>query len=557
MPIQLKPLTVNDFQIYQNFYKLANYEGYQTNFHSLMLWNAVYHTQFYYNDHFLITFMHYNGIYFWNMPLTTPERFKEAVDAIIEYCDEHKIPFFMDAILHEQEELLKSLYPNRFIFRHSADNQSYIYEADSNKTLSGKKMQKRRNHFNAFIKEYSNRFKYRIITKEDKDEISKLYDYWAEDKEDYALEFEKKGVLNMMDELNTLNHKMACIEIDGKIQAFILGSLLNHNTVQIHVEKANKEIRGLYVAILKFFLESEFDDVLYVNREEDMGIESLRKAKLQLHPVYLLDQSFAHQKKSMIIRKANEDDAIILKERWLTTFKEDTEAFYDEYLKKSELDIYVLENDYQIISAVYLRKMKLEYNHSIKNAYYIEGVSTHHMYQGNGYMKQLLSEIVSRYRNDILLIQAYDWTVYNSFQFDGIINKELIELNESLPIEKQEQVLDGINENLFKNLYESYSRKYDTKIIRDLPIDIKCYEGLYHKNGYLLYTRFNEKIVVTEIIYHTREDAIILINELINRYGRIKLLCENDLMTGETIVFAKYFKNQIPDTKKFFFNEYI
>ena len=76
----------------------------------------------------------------------------------------------------------------------------------------------------------------------------------------------------------------SCIDV-YKRQAFNITSLVSHDTIQIHVEKANKQIRGLYIAILKLFLETLDDEVLYVNREDDMGLPELRKAKTDMQPI--------------------------------------------------------------------------------------------------------------------------------------------------------------------------------------------------------------------------------------------------------------------------------
>ena len=79
-------------------------------------------------------------------------------------------------------------------------------------------------------------------------------------------------------------------DIDNNLEAFTFGELLNPDTVVVHVEKANPEIRGLYTAINKLFLENEFPDVEFVNREEDLGLEGLRQAKLSYKPIKLVEK---------------------------------------------------------------------------------------------------------------------------------------------------------------------------------------------------------------------------------------------------------------------------
>ena len=149
-------------------------------------------------------------------------------------------------------------------------------------------MQKRRNHFNAFVKENPN-YIYKEIEDEDVDNVLQCLKKW-----DFSHRIEESviseyiGIVYLLVHRHELEIKTGCIYINGQLEAFIIGSPLKHSTVQIHVEKANKDIRGLYVAIGKFFLERNFEGYEFVNREEDMGLESLRRAKQMLHPVKMV-----------------------------------------------------------------------------------------------------------------------------------------------------------------------------------------------------------------------------------------------------------------------------
>jgi len=100
------------------------------------------------------------------------------------------------------------------------------------------------------------------------------------------------GIKKIFDDFDVLNDRVKVfgIFVDGKLEAFSLGEYLNSNMALIHVEKANPDIRGLYPFINQQFLVSEFSDVEFVNREEDMGIEGLRKAKLSYHPIRFVEK---------------------------------------------------------------------------------------------------------------------------------------------------------------------------------------------------------------------------------------------------------------------------
>ena len=76
--------------------------------------------------------------------------------------------------------------------------------------------------------------------------------------------------------------------VDGKIQAFAIGERLNPTTAVVHFEKANPELRGMYQLINHWFARNELSEYPYVNREQDLGIEGLRKAKESYHPYHMV-----------------------------------------------------------------------------------------------------------------------------------------------------------------------------------------------------------------------------------------------------------------------------
>ena len=85
--------------------------------------------------------------------------------------------------------------------------------------------------------------------------------------------------------------------MDGKLEAFTIGSYnFYENMAVIHIEKANAQMRGLYQFINQQFLINEFPDVKLVNREDDLGLEGLRKAKMSYNPVGFARKYYVEQK---------------------------------------------------------------------------------------------------------------------------------------------------------------------------------------------------------------------------------------------------------------------
>ena len=90
--------------------------------------------------------------------------------------------------------------------------------------------------------------------------------------------------------MDTLGIRGGGIRIDGRLLAFTLGQKIDDNMAVVHIEKADNEIMGLYTVINNQFVKNDLKDVRYINREEDMGREGLRKAKLSYYPAYLIDK---------------------------------------------------------------------------------------------------------------------------------------------------------------------------------------------------------------------------------------------------------------------------
>ena len=95
--------------------------------------------------------------------------------------------------------------------------------------------------------------------------------------------------------LDRLSAVSGCILIAGKVEAFTLGEPLNDDTITIHLEKANASFHGLCQVVNRQFLEHEWQSYAYVNRQQDLGVEGLRKAKLSYYPHYMVEKHVVRQ----------------------------------------------------------------------------------------------------------------------------------------------------------------------------------------------------------------------------------------------------------------------
>ena len=180
--------------------------------------------------------------------------------------------------------------PERFVFEHNRDRSDYIYETHSLIELKGRKFHKKKNHVNHFYENYPN-YRYETLSEGNQQELLATWNAWfAQSEPTQSLANEHIGICNAITHFADLNFRCGIVRVGGEIVAFSLGEPLNKETAVIHIEKANIHYQGAYQVINQLFLKHEWSDYRFVNREEDLGIEGLRRAKLSYQPYCILDK---------------------------------------------------------------------------------------------------------------------------------------------------------------------------------------------------------------------------------------------------------------------------
>lgn len=187
-------------------------------------------------------------------------------------------------------ELLADLFPGQFLIEPDRDSSDYIYRASDLIELSGKRYHSKRNHLARF-KELD--YVFSPITEKDFDDcITFSADTYnnkiSENTHSYIAEqYAINTYFNYFNELELLG---GIVRIQGKIAAFTIGERLNSNTLCVHIEKADTNYNGIYAGINNCFAKEFASGYEYINREEDLGLEGLRKSKLSYHPAFILNK---------------------------------------------------------------------------------------------------------------------------------------------------------------------------------------------------------------------------------------------------------------------------
>ncbi|MFR4161676.1 MAG: DUF2156 domain-containing protein [Paraclostridium sordellii] len=292
-----KEIDIDSYKELRPFFNSVDYEACEYCFTTLYMWRDMYKTSYYIEDDFAIIVGEYEGDRFSVLPLAKKDKIHKAIAFMINYFKNEDHRIYLRAVTKEVVELLQKDYPGRFEYIEERDYFDYVYDAESLRTLKGRKNQKKRNHLNYFIKEYEGRVEYKKLDKENFDDCITLLKAWTVNKEENGdkeegIDDEFVAIKKIFDHYDVLREdvKISGIYIDNKLEAFTIGEKINEHMAVIHIEKANPEIRGLYPYINQQFLVNEFPDVELVNREEDLGIEGLRKAKLSYHPCKFVEK---------------------------------------------------------------------------------------------------------------------------------------------------------------------------------------------------------------------------------------------------------------------------
>lgn len=186
-----------------------------------------------------------------------------------------------------------------YVCEHDRDNDDYIYLRSQLCCLSGRKMHQKKNHYNYFINHYN--YDCLPVTSELMPELMAVQESWLATKEERnvssnQLQHEIESVHELLNNFEELGQQGLAVRIDGRIMGFTIGEALSPDTMLVHLEKADYEIRGLFVALSSYFCRQFPPDIVYVNREQDLGLEGLRRSKESLKPDHMRQKYIAAPK---------------------------------------------------------------------------------------------------------------------------------------------------------------------------------------------------------------------------------------------------------------------
>jgi len=293
--IDFQPMTLADREAYMQALLAGPNRGCEYSFANLYLWGRQKLARI--GDSFAV-FSQFNrrSVYPW--PVCTGD-VRPVLEAIMRDAKKRGIPCRITSLMEQDMALLEQLYPGKFRFHCDRDFYDYVYDINDLADLKGRKFQKKRNHFNRFLAAHPNHT-VQPITPELLPQAKAFADGWyarrlQEDPQgDYHME--RIALTRALEQHAQLDMETLLLMEEGQILALTMASPLSADTFDVHFEKASADVDGAYPAINCLFaryLRDKYPQLRYLNREDDMGLEGLRKAKLSYCPHHMVEKCWA------------------------------------------------------------------------------------------------------------------------------------------------------------------------------------------------------------------------------------------------------------------------
>lgn len=292
--LEFKKPEISDKEWVNECLKHSNSLNCEYSFGNLYVWSVPYVTTICHYKDFLICRWGRGDNMSYSLPIGEGD-FSDAINQIIDDAKSLGITAKIYGITDGYLAMMQEAFTGQFTYKTDDGYSDYIYSVEKMASLSGKKYHSKRNHITKFKKNNPN-WTFEKITSDNIDDCIKMHTDWISnrdnDDEDYSFEFE--AVLAGFEHFEELEFVGGLIRVDGKVVAYTFGEgQMNGKCFVTHFEKAHADMQGAYPIINQEFTTNCLGEYEYVNREEDLGIEGLRKAKQSYYPDILLRKHLA------------------------------------------------------------------------------------------------------------------------------------------------------------------------------------------------------------------------------------------------------------------------
>ena len=295
---------IGDTQWVEERFRASGNQGCEYSFSTLFLWSGAYQQQVAPTDGFVLERLRGKLGAGYLFPAGSGP-LEPVLSALEKDAAERGEPCRFFCVTPEQAERLEQLRPGQYAFQSDRDGWDYLYALDRLAGLGGKKLHGKRNHIRRFEESHPD-WQVEQITMDNLAECAEMDLEWNRRYRSLDAAGEEAEARTRLDERHAMSRAFAHYEAlgmdglllrtGGKVVAFTMGSPISADTFDVHFEKAYGEIQGAYPMINREFarwLQANRPGVRWLNREDDMGLEGLRKSKESYYPDRMVEKSAA------------------------------------------------------------------------------------------------------------------------------------------------------------------------------------------------------------------------------------------------------------------------
>ncbi|WP_295936984.1 GNAT family N-acetyltransferase [uncultured Alistipes sp.] len=414
--IEFKPVRLEDKQTIERYTMPAGIYNCDLAFANMYCWQFVYHSAWAVIDGFLVIRFHIEGgeKIGYMQPIGQGD-YAHILPTLGEDAHAHGQRLRIIGITDEGREMIRRMHLCQFAFASDRAMEDYIYSADDLRNLTGRRYQPKRNHINRFMSEYPD-YRYEELAPRHFAECMELERAWRKRElqgDSSELCAEQRAIQRAFDHFEELGILGGCIYVGQQLVAFTFGSAVNDHTFVTHIEKADTDYDGAFTIINKLFAQHLPERFTMINREEDLGLEGLRRSKLSYHPVRI------QHKFTAICLHADERAC---KELWNEAFGDD-ELFVDWFMMRyySRRRMLMVHDEGRIAAMLHL----LPFESELGRTTYVYGVATATEFRRQGLadklMRQAMELIRERGDDAAILIPSAEWLhgFYAKYGFEG------------------------------------------------------------------------------------------------------------------------------------------
>ncbi|MFI3328235.1 MAG: GNAT family N-acetyltransferase [Rikenellaceae bacterium] len=393
--VEFREITLQDKELLERYTLGSSIRNCDLSFANIYCWQPTYKSAWAIIDEFLVIRFNIDGGcklgYMQPIGIDGSLEFAKIIPQLAQDAHANNDRLRIIGITNEGYNSLKNCYNGDFAMHSDPNFEDYIYSREALCTLAGKKLQPKRNHINQFLKQYGDRYEYRPLTPDLFDDCLELDCAWRRAHNDCCNRRspERNALERALENFDKLELKGGALLVDGKLAAFTYGSQINSDTFCIHVEKASLDYNGSYTIINRLFAETIPENFTLINREEDLGIEGLRRAKVSYYP------TAKTEKYTAIYLHHDEKEC---KRLWKEVFKDD-DIFIDEFMMHHYSNsnmLRVTDNENRYVSMLHIVDFACE---GVGKVAYIYGVATKESHRGKGYATKLMTAVMEKIKS--------------------------------------------------------------------------------------------------------------------------------------------------------------